>query len=45
MLGVAESIDIFDTTRITRVLTYLPLAHMFGCGTVLSIGYLGIVDI
>ncbi|CAF3393097.1 unnamed protein product [Rotaria socialis] len=41
MLGVASAIDILDPSRITRVLNYMPLAHMFGCGTVIAISYLG----
>jgi long-chain acyl-CoA synthetase len=29
------------TKEITRVLNYMPLAHMFGCGTIIAITYLG----
>jgi hypothetical protein len=29
------------TKEITRVLNYMPLAHMFGCGTIVAITFLG----
>jgi len=29
------------TKEAVRVLNYMPLAHMFGCGTIVAITYLG----
>jgi long-subunit acyl-CoA synthetase (AMP-forming) len=44
MYGIASTLDILGTGEKSRVLNYMPLAHLFGCGTIISITYLGIVD-
>lgn len=44
MFGCAEAIGLEDLASrgIPRAMNFLPLAHMFGLGTVLSITYLGL---
>lgn len=47
MFGCAAAID-FDSLakhEVPRALNFLPMAHMFGCGTVVSISYLGKIKI
>lgn len=43
MFGCARAFDIYSLAKngIPRAMNFLPLAHMFGLGTVLSITYLG----
>ncbi|CAF3770043.1 unnamed protein product [Rotaria sordida] len=41
MFGVASAIDLLNTNETARVLNYMPLAHLFGCGTIISLTYLG----
>lgn len=43
MFGCARAFDIYSLAQngIPRAMNFLPLAHMFGLGTVLSITYLG----
>ena len=43
MFGCAVAVDLnsLAVNEIPRALNFLPMAHMFGCGTVLSITYLG----
>ncbi|CAF0796736.1 unnamed protein product [Rotaria sp. Silwood1] len=41
MFGVAAAIDLLHTEEFPRVLNYMPLAHLFGCGTTISVTYLG----
>ena len=41
MFGVASALDLLHSTDKPRVLNYMPLAHLFGCGTIISIAYLG----
>jgi len=49
LFGVAMAADLMITLKtkeIPRVLNYMPLAHMFGCGTTVAITYLGMsIDI
>ncbi len=45
MYGMASTVDILDSTEIPRALNYMPLAHLFGCGTIIAVTYLGIIDI
>ncbi|CAF1317846.1 unnamed protein product [Adineta steineri] len=39
--AVLFSLDIINTEDIPRVLNYMPLAHVFGSGTIIGITYLG----
>ncbi|CAF1457638.1 unnamed protein product [Adineta steineri] len=41
MYGMASALDILDSKEIPRVLNYMPLAHLFGCGAMISVTYLG----
>lgn len=41
MYGIASSLDLINSTETPRVLNYMPLAHLFGCGTIIAITYLG----
>ncbi|UJR15663.1 hypothetical protein I4U23_002597 [Adineta vaga] len=41
MYGIASALNVLQTKEIPRVLNYLPLAHLFGCGTLICITYLG----
>jgi hypothetical protein len=43
MFGCAIAIDLesLAVNEIPRALNFLPMAHMFGIGTVLSITYIG----
>ncbi|CAF2567088.1 unnamed protein product [Rotaria sp. Silwood2] len=41
MFGVAAAIDLLHTDEVPRALNYMPLAHLFGCGTTISLTYLG----
>ena len=44
LFGLITAVDLLvmlKTKEIPRVMNYLPLAHMFGCGTIISITYLG----
>lgn len=43
MFGCATAIDLnaLGYNEVPRALNFLPMAHMFGLGTVLSITYLG----
>ncbi len=43
MYGIASALDILNIDEKPRVLNYMPLAHMFGCGTIISIAYLGTI--
>ena len=44
MYGVASGLDILNKNEECRLLNYMPLAHMFGCGSIISVTYLGKVD-
>jgi hypothetical protein len=44
MYGVASALDILDSKEVCRVLNYMPLAHMFGCGTVIAVTYISMVN-
>ena len=44
ILGVLVAVNLIITLKtkeITRLLNYIPLAHMFGCGTIVAVTYLG----
>jgi long-subunit acyl-CoA synthetase (AMP-forming) len=43
MFGCASAIDLdaLAEHEVPRALNFLPMAHMFGCGTVVAITYLG----
>jgi long-subunit acyl-CoA synthetase (AMP-forming) len=44
IFGIAVAVrltDGMDTKEPVRVMNYMPLAHMFGCGTIVAITYLG----
>lgn len=43
MFGCAAAVDLesLAVNEVPRAMNFLPMAHMFGCGTVLSITYLG----
>ena len=44
IFGLAEAINLISTLKtkeVTRVLNYMPLAHMFGCGASIAVTYLG----
>ena len=41
IFGVASALDMIDYDQPHRVLNYMPLAHMFGCGTIVALTYLG----
>ncbi|UJR30975.1 hypothetical protein I4U23_018487 [Adineta vaga] len=43
MFGCAKAIDLesLGKNEVPRALNFLPMAHMFGCGTVVAINYLG----
>ncbi|CAF0960745.1 unnamed protein product [Rotaria magnacalcarata] len=44
IFGLLSSLNLLNLGKkegIPRVLNYMPLAHMFGCGTVIAISYLG----
>jgi len=43
VIGIASSLGILDPNEEYRVLNYMPLAHMFGVGTLITLTYLGIV--
>lgn len=43
MFGIASSVDILGKKEIIRVLNYMPLAHLFGCGTIICVTYIGTV--
>ena len=43
MYGMASALDILDSNEKPRLLNYMPLAHMFGCGSVVSMAYLGTI--
>lgn len=43
MYGIASAIGILNTTERPRALNYMPLAHLFGCGTLVCIAYLGTI--
>jgi long-subunit acyl-CoA synthetase (AMP-forming) len=39
---VAVNLKVTSKTKeIIRILNYMPLAHMFGCGTIVGVTYLG----
>jgi long-subunit acyl-CoA synthetase (AMP-forming) len=45
LFGLAMAVDIMimlKTKEIPRVLNYMPLAHMFGCGAIVAVTYLGL---
>ena len=46
LMGTCLSLELFELAKeeIPRVLNFLPLAHMFGCATMLIITYLGMDD-
>lgn len=43
MFGCATAVDLesLGVNEVPRAMNFLPMAHMFGCGTVLAITYLG----
>jgi long-subunit acyl-CoA synthetase (AMP-forming) len=43
MIGTCLSLELFELAKeeTPRVLNFLPLAHMFGCGSILVLTYLG----
>ncbi|CAF1395506.1 unnamed protein product [Adineta steineri] len=44
IFGILQAVNLFKepvATKIQRVLNYMPLAHMFGCGTIVAVTYLG----
>jgi long-subunit acyl-CoA synthetase (AMP-forming) len=43
MYGIASALDILGKNERIRVLNYMPLAHLFGCGTIICVTYIGIV--
>jgi len=43
MYGITSALDILNSTEKHRVLNYMPLAHLFGCGTLICVTCLGIV--
>jgi hypothetical protein len=44
MFGIASALDIFGNFDNVRVLNYMPLAHLFGVGTLLTTTYLGMIN-
>ncbi len=44
MIGISSSLGILDPNEEYRVLNYMPLAHLFGVGTLITLTYIGIVD-
>ncbi len=45
MFGIASALDLLNSTEKPRALNYMPLAHLFGCGTIISIAYLGTISV
>jgi len=47
MFGCGKSIDLdsLAINEVPRALNFLPMAHMFGMGTVVAITYLGMIKI
>jgi long-subunit acyl-CoA synthetase (AMP-forming) len=43
MYGIASALDILGKPERARALNYMPLAHMFGCATIICVTYIGIV--
>ena len=41
IFGLASGLDMLDDPEIPRLLNYMPLAHMFGCGSVVAFTYMG----
>jgi len=41
MYGTGSALEILNTNEIPSVLNYMPLAHMFGCGTIIAVSYIG----
>ena len=41
MFGIGTTVNIMNSTDTFRFLNYMPLAHLFGCGSLLCITYLG----
>ena len=44
MYGLVSTLGLSDDIPAPRMLNYLPLAHMFGCGAIITITYLGLID-
>ena len=38
---MASGLDMLNSKEIPRILNYMPLAHMFGCGSIVAMTYLG----
>lgn len=48
LYGIMSSVNLTQVPEgeeIPRVLNYMPLAHVFGCGTVVATSHLGTTDI
>jgi len=43
MYGITSALDILNSTEKHRVLNYMPLAHLFGCGTLICVTCLGTI--
>ncbi len=45
MYGIASSFDLLNKNEEARVLNFMPLAHLFGCATIICVTYLGMIAI